>query len=140
MSAPSRILLEWKGERRFEAGREGRPRILLDGDGVVSPTPPDALLAALASCISVDVVDILAKRRTPVETYNVEVLGVRVDTIPRRFNHITLNITIKGAGIERSHAEHAIDLGVTKYCSVGASLDPGIPVVWNLYLNESAVV
>ncbi|MEO8577126.1 MAG: OsmC family protein [Gemmatimonadales bacterium] len=140
MSAPSRILLDWKGERRFEAGREGKPPILLDGDGVVSPTPPDALLAALAGCISVDVVDILAKRRTPVETYGVEVLGVRVDTIPRRFNHITLNISIRGAGIERAHAEHAIDLAVTKYCSVGASLDPAIPVVWNLSLNEPAAV
>ena len=140
MSTPSRILLDWKGERRFEAGREGRPSILLDGDGVVSPTPPDALLAALAGCISVDVVDILAKRRTPVESYGVEVLGVRADTIPRRFVHITLNITIRGEGIERAPAEHAIDLAVTKYCSVGASLDPGLPVVWNLSLNEPAAV
>ena len=138
MSAPSRILLDWKGERRFEAGREGKPAILLDGDGIAAPTPPDSLLAALAGCVSVDVVDILAKRRTPVETYGVEVLGVRVDTIPRRFNHITLNISIKGKGIERTHAEHAIELAVTKYCSVGASLDPGITVVWNLSLNEAA--
>lgn len=140
MSAPSRILVDWKGERRFEVGREGKPAILLDGDGLAAPTPPDALLAALAGCISVDVVDILAKRRTPVETYGVEVLGVRVDTIPRRFNHITLNISIKGAGIEPAHAEHAIDLAVTKYCSVGASLDQSIPIVWNLYLNEPAAV
>ena len=137
MSAPSRILVNWKTDRVFEAGREGKPPILLDGDGAQAPTPPDALLASLASCVSVDVVDILAKRRTPVEKYSVEALGERVDSIPRRFKHITLNISITGAGIERAPAEHAIDLAVTKYCSVRDSLAPDIRVEWNLSLNEA---
>ena len=137
MSAPSRILVNWKSDRIFEAGREGRPSITLDGDGNESPTPPDALLAALASCVSVDVVDILAKRRTPVEKYSVEILGERVDSIPRRFKHITMNISITGAGIERGPAEHAIDLAVNKYCSVRDSLDPEIPIDWNLSLNAA---
>jgi putative redox protein len=137
VSTPSRILVNWKSERIFEAGREGRPAVLLDGDGIRAPTPPEALLASLASCVSVDVVDILAKRRTPVEKYSVEALGERVDSIPRRFRHITLNISITGAGIERGPAEHAIDLAVSKYCSVRDSLAPDIPVVWNLSLNEA---
>ena len=130
-------MVNWLAERKFEAAREGRPSIVLDGDGNEAPTPPDGLLASLASCISVDVVDILAKRRTPVATYSVEVLGKRVDSIPRRFEHITLNIEITGAGIERGPAEHAIDLAVNKYCSVKDSLSPDIPVEWNLKLNEA---
>jgi putative redox protein len=130
------VLVEWKGERLFEAGRDGRPAVLLDGDGIAGPTPPDTLLAALASCVSVDVVDILAKRRTPVESYNVEIVGERVETVPRRFRHITINVTIKGHGIERAHAERAIDLAVNKYCSVKDSLDPDLPIVWTLSLNE----
>lgn len=138
MSGPSRILVDWKGDRQFEAMREGRPSILIDGDGNAGPTPPDTLLAALAACVSVDVVDILAKRRTPVETYHVEVLGERADTTPRKFTHITLNISIVGKTVEREQAERAIDLAVTKYCSVNDSLDPSIPVVWNLLLNETA--
>lgn len=138
MTTPSRILVNWKGDRKFEAAREGHPAILLDGDGNDAPSPPDALLAALASCVSVDVVDILAKRRTPVETFGVEVLGVRRDEVPRRFTGITLNFTITGKGIERVHADRAIDLAVNKYCSVKDSLDPNMPVVWNLHLNGSA--
>ena len=137
MTTPSRVLVNWKMERIFEAGREGRPAVLLDGDGIQAPTPPEALLASLASCVSVDVVDILAKRRTPVERYSVEALGERVDSIPRRFKHITLNVSITGAGIERGPAEHAIDLAVNKYCSVRDSLAPDIPIVWNLSLNEA---
>lgn len=136
MSTPSRILVDWKGNHIFDAGREGRPYVRLDGDGIDAPTPPDALLIALASCVSVDIVDILAKRRTPLEKYSVEALGERVDTIPRRFKHITLNISMTGAGIERAQAERAIELSVTKYCSVRDSLASDIPVVWNLSLNE----
>lgn len=127
--------VEWKGERKFSAGRQGRPAILLDGDGLAGPTPPDTLLGALASCVSVDVVDILAKRRTPVQALNVEIVGERVDTVPRRFSHITLGFTIVGEGIERVHAERAIELAVTKYCSVRDSLSPDIPVVWELTLG-----
>jgi putative redox protein len=137
VSTPSRVLVNWQTERIFEAAREGRPSILLDGDGLNAPSPPEALLASLAACVSVDVVDILAKRRTPVEKYSVEALGERVDSIPRRFRHITLNISITGAGIERAPAEHAIDLAVNKYCSVRDSLATDIPVVWNLLLNEA---
>jgi putative redox protein len=136
VSTPSRVLVNWVAERKFEAGREGRPSIMLDGDGNEAPSPPDGLLASLASCVSVDVVDILAKRRTPVEKYSVEVLGERADSIPRRFRHITLNIAITGAGIERGPAEHAIELAVNKYCSVRDSLAEDLPVVWNLSLNE----
>jgi putative redox protein len=137
VTTPNRVLVDWKGERNFEAGREGRPSILIDGDGQNAPSPPDVLLAALASCVSVDVVDILAKRRTPAETYHVEVLGERVDSIPRKFNHITLNFTITGAGIDRENAMRAIELSATKYCSVRDSLDPNIPIVLNLNLNGS---
>ena len=135
VSTPSRVQVEWKGEHNFDAGREGRPSIHLDGDGITGPTPPDALLIALGSCVSVDIVDILAKRRTPLEKYSVEVLGERVDTIPRRFRHIVLNISMTGAGIERVQAERAIELSVSKYCSVRDSLAADIPVVWNLELN-----
>src|SRR5665647_2027610 len=135
LTAPSRVLVDWRGDRKFECGREGRPSVLLDGDGNAGPTPPDALLAALASCVSVDVVDILAKCRSPVETFNVEVLGERVDTTPRRFKHITLNFTIAGEEIDSAQAVRAIDLSVTKYCSVKDSLNPNIPVVWHLVLN-----
>jgi putative redox protein len=139
LTTTSRVAVNWKSERLFEAGREGRPPILIDGDGNASISPPDALLAALGSCVSVDVVDILAKRRTPVQKYSVEVVGERVDTTPRRFKHITLNISIVGPGIERAQADRAIDLAVNKYCSVRDTLDLNMPVVWNLELNGSTV-
>jgi putative redox protein len=82
------------------------------------------------------VVEILAKRRTPVETLEIETVGKRVETTPRRLEHVVLKFKIAGKGIERVHAERAIELAVNKYCSVGASLDPGIKVEWELALVE----
>ena len=132
---PNRVHVRWQGGRRFDTGRPGGPVARIDADGVTGQGPVDALLSALATCVSVDVVDILAKRRTPVSTLDVEVVGTRVDTIPRRLQHVLLRFRITGAGVEREHAERAIDLSVTKYCSVRDSLDPKIPIEWELELD-----
>lgn len=132
---PSRVRVRWVGEHLFDTGRENGPFARLDGDGKTAQTPPEALLSALASCVSVDVVDILAKRRTPVESLAVDVLGQRVDTTPRHFRHITLNFSITGDGIEQVHAERAIELAITKYCSVRDSLREDIEVDWTLDLS-----
>lgn len=132
---PSRIRVKWAGGHLFDTGRENGPVARFDGDGKAAQTPPDALLSALGSCASVDVVDILEKRRTPVESLEVDVVGERVDTTPRRFRNITLNFTISGKGIERVHAERAVELAVTKYCSVRDSLAPDINVAWTIDLR-----
>jgi putative redox protein len=132
---PNRVHVRWAGERRFDAGRPGGPTLRLDGDGVSGQGPVDAVLSALASCVSVDIVDILAKRRTPVSTLTIDVTGERVTTIPRRLRRVLLDFHIDGAGIERAHAERAIDLSITKYCSVRDSLAPDIEVEWTLTLN-----
>lgn len=134
---PSRVRVKWVGEHLFDTGRENGPVARFDGDGKTAQTPPDALLSALASCVSVDVVDILAKRRTPVESLQVDVVGERVDTTPRHFRHITLNFAIGGKGIERDQAERAVELAVTKYCSVRDSLREDIEVEWRLHLTAT---
>ena len=131
---PARVRVKWAGEHRFDTGPENGPIARLDGDGKTAQTPPEALLSALASCVSVDIVDILAKRRTPVESLEVDVVGERVDTTPRRFHHITLNFAIAGKGIERDQVERAVELAVTKYCSVRDSLREDIGVDWTIDL------
>ena len=131
---PSNIVAKWVGGHRFDTGRPGGPVARLEAGGETGQSPPDALLSALASCSAIDVVDILAKRRTPVSSLEVNVIGERVDTIPRRFKHITLQYRIGGEGIDRDQAERAITLAVTKYCSVRDSLREDIVIDWTLEL------
>lgn len=135
MSEPSRVSVKWVGDRVFDSGRPGRPTARVDGDGKTAPSPVDTLLNALATCSAVDVVDILAKRRTPVESLEIDVVAKRVDTVPRRLEHVMLTYRIGGAGIERVHAERAVQLAVTKYCSVRDSLRPDVPVEWTIELE-----
>jgi putative redox protein len=132
---PSRIHIAWAGGHQFDAGRPGGPTLRVDGDGVTAQSPVDALLTALATCSAADVVDILAKRRTPVERLDVDVVGERVNTVPRRFRHVLMEFRVDGVGIERVHAERAVELAVTKYCSVRASLAPDLAIEWTLTLN-----
>ncbi len=132
------VVVRWDGDHRFDASRLGSERVIrIDADALTGPGPVDTLLSALASCTSVDVVDILEKRRTPVTGLTVEVSGDRADATPAKLTRIVLSYRMRGVGIERVHAERAIELAVTKYCSVRDSLDPAIPVEWKLELEES---
>jgi len=134
--APQVMITKWMGDQEFASSKPGGPAILMDSHGKTGPGPMEALMAALAACSATDVVEILAKRRTPVAALEIETVGKRVETTPRRFEHVVMKFKITGKGIERVHAERAIDLAVTKYCSVGASLDPVIKVEWELALAE----
>src|SRR3954447_10515238 len=101
---PSRIHVDWVGGHRFDAGRPGGPTARIDGEGETGQSPPETLLSALATCVSYDVVDILEKQRTPISSLSIDIVGERVDMVPRRYKHITLNFKIGGRGIEKAKA------------------------------------
>jgi len=125
----------WQGERRYDTGRVGQPAARIDGDTVTGQSPPDALLSALATCSAMDVVDILAKRHTPVSAMEVEVVGERRAEHPRRFVAIDLTYHITGSEVERSHAERAVALSLERYCTVAASLASDIVMHTVVTLN-----
>jgi putative redox protein len=131
----NRVRVTWIGGQAFDCARPGGPAARVDGNAKTGPSPVDTLLNALACCTAIDVVAILEKRRTPVATLDVEVAGARKDAVPSRLTGINLVFQITGNGIERVHAERAIELAVTKYCSVRDSLDPELPITWDLVLN-----
>lgn len=132
---PVNLRITWAGEKRFDGGRPGGPTQRMDGSGTTGPSPVDTLINALAGCAAVDVVEILEKRRTPVESLVIEAHAERADAIPARVTSVRLDYHITGAGIDRANAERAIDLAINKYCSVRNSLNPDIPVKFSLTLN-----
>ncbi len=134
----STVRLSWDGERRFDVGRPGGPTIRLDGNAETGPSPVDALVSALAACTAVDVVDILAKRRTPLAALAIDAVGTRATTTPKRVVAAELTYHLTGDGVDRSHAERAVELAITKYCSVRDSLDPALPIHYSVVLNGDA--
>jgi putative redox protein len=131
----NKIRAVWKGAERFETGRDGASLARLDGTGETGQSPVDALLSALATCSGVDVVEILAKRRTPAEQCVIDVTATRRAETPRRVLRFDMEYRIDGAGIERQHAERAISLAIEKYCTVAATLKPDIVIETTLTLN-----
>ena len=82
-----------------------------------------------------DVLGILEKRRTPATHLHIDVEGKRANAVPARLTHIHLGYVIDGEGIDRGNTLRAIELAVTKYCSVRDSLDKSIEIDWSLVLN-----
>ena len=132
---PNVVHASWKGGQRFEAGRPDGPAFLIDGTGSAAQGPVDALLSALASCVSIDVVEILAKRKTPVSRFDITVTGQRADATPRRLVEVKLDFAMDGEGIDRPQATRAVDLSLNKYCSVRESMARDILFTWSLTLN-----
>ena len=131
----NRIRAVWQGAQRFDTGRGGGPTARLDGTNETGQSPVDALLSALATCSGVDVVEMLAKRRTPAERCEIDVTATRRAATPRRVLRFDLDYRIDGPGIERQHAERAIRLAIEKYCTVAATLNPDVVIETRLTLN-----
>jgi len=132
---PNKVEVRWTGGQTFEATAAGGKTMRIDGNREIAPSPVDTLLNALAACSAIDAVEILAKRRTPVRELIVHVTGDRAPATPARITRVLLAFEISGEGIERVHAERAIELAVNKYCSVRDTLDPQMPVEWTLDLK-----
>jgi putative redox protein len=129
------IEVEWLGGSEFEAGRAAGSKVRIDGDARRGPSPFDVLLASLATCASVDVVTILEKQRTPVKSLHVRVEAHRVESIPRRLSSAVLHFSIAAPGTTAQKVARAVELSVTKYCSVRSSLIADVPVTWTIELE-----
>ena len=132
------IVAHWSEGEAFDAGEPGKTLVRIDGNKVSGPGPVDMLLSALATCSAIDVVSILAKRRTPIASLDIDVRGERAQAVPARLTSIAIIYRIMGEGVDRESAEMAIELALNKYCSVRDSLDPSIPIEWTLVLNDTA--
>jgi len=124
------VRIRWTGEGlAFEGGPDGGPSIIVDSNLEKGPSPTHLLLLSLAACMGVDVKMILEKSRVPLESIEVEAVGVRAEEAPRRFLKITLTYFLRGPQEEHeAKLQRALDLSRDKYCSVMHSLDPAMEV------------
>lgn len=99
-------------------------------------TPLELLLLALGGCTGVDVVSILRKKREQVTGYQVEVRGHRRDEFPRKYTRMEVRHVVRGRGLSEKAVAQAIELSETKYCSVAATLSPGVEIVSSYEIIE----
>lgn len=92
-------------------------------------TPVELLLIALGSCTAVDVASIMRKKRERVTDYRVEISGERRAEHPRKYTRMEVRHIVRGHNISEKALAQAIELSDEKYCSVAATLRPGVEVV-----------
>ena len=100
-----------------------------DSERASAATPMELLLLALGGCTAVDVVSILKKKRERVTGYRVEVRGQRREEHPRAYTRIEVRHMVRGHGLSERAVASAVELSETKYCSVAATLRPGVELV-----------
>jgi putative redox protein len=126
------VTLRWVEEHLF-TGSDSHGHSVVIGRNPQNPDewagmkPSDLLLVAVAGCATWDVIEILQKQRVPLRELRVECTGEQGDTPPYTFTSIHNHYIASGA-VDPERLEKAIRLSEDKYCSVIATLRPGVPV------------
>ena len=120
-----RVSLRHEGGLRFVAGTGSGHEIVIDNAaGDTGARPTELVLAAIAGCTAMDVVEIMAKKRQVVDRYSVQVTGTQREKAPNIYTDITILHVVEG-NVETAAVARSIELSATRYCTVSAQLAGG---------------
>ena len=125
------ISASWDGNEGYVATTKAGATVLMgiDKDGNPGIGPMDMLLAGLAGCTMMDIVDILRKKRQIPANFQTKVRGnQRVDEYPYYFTDYTIEYLLWGDNLVQKDVAQAIKLSEEKYCSVGGTLSKAGPI------------
>jgi putative redox protein len=103
-----------------------------------APRPTELLLASLGGCTAMDVISILRKKQQAVSGFEVRVEGVRATDHPRVYTDIAVEYIVTGHAVDPAAVERAIELSVTKYCTVHAMLTKAANITHSYRIVEDA--
>ena len=127
-----KTITTWKTGQQFESVyREGKIEI----DGKTGYGPKALLLAGLAGCSGIDVVDILEKMRVVFADLKIEVETEQTDEHPRVFKDIHVHYYVTTSQDNRDKVIKAIDLSLDKYCGVSAMLKKNSKIHYTLTIQ-----
>lgn len=84
--------------------------------------PIETLLSSLASCMAVEIVAIIKKKRKEFIDLIIEVEGTRRETNPKSLTHIHMNIILISPDTDPNTLDKTVKLVLESYCSVSKSL------------------
>ncbi len=116
----------------YEAVTEDKIKVDLDASSEIGgegkgARPMELVLMGVGGCASIDLGLILKKQKQGLIDYSVEITAKRNDNAAKNFKSINLHFTLIG-DLDDSKVKRAIDLTLTKYCSVVLSLEKQIEI------------
>ena len=96
-------VLKWipEGHSYIATDSTGHSVVLSSTKEGIGMKPSELILSALAACSSVDVVDILQKKRTPLTSLEVQVTAEQDQDPPWTFRKIHMLFKLRGEGSDR---------------------------------------
>ena len=126
-----KTITTWKTGHQFESVyREGKIEI----DGKIGYGPKALLLAGLAGCSGIDVVDILEKMRVSFSEFIIDVEAEQTTEHPKVFTKVDITYRISTEAANEDKVRKAIELSLEKYCGVSAMLKKNSPVRYELVI------
>lgn len=138
--APGNVLVKWTGARQFIGTDSGKHSIVISSHDEANNTgmkPSELLLLALGSCSGYDVVSILEKKRITLQRLEIEIRSWQEPDPPWTFREIQLTYHLAGEGLNPKAVEQAIELSLTKYCSVASTLSGRAKIDYEYVIDGS---
>lgn len=133
-----KIDVTWLGKDfHMEAENETDGKIRIDGknnigglDGGLSPM--QLLLAGIGGCSAIDVISILEKQKQKLTDLKVEIDGdkQKLDAGYSEYKTIHMHFILSG-DLNPKKVERALELSITKYCSVSKALEKGSEISYD---------
>jgi putative redox protein len=99
--------------------------------------PKELLLAAIAGCSGMDVVELLRKMRVEIQKFEMEVSGNVSDTLPKVYTHMHIIYKLKGNNIDAAKVQKAVEMSQEKYCGVSAMLRKAMTISYEIKIVDS---
>ena len=138
-----KVDVNWLGKDfHMEAGNEEGGKIRIDGktnigglEGGMSPM--QLLLAGIGGCSAIDVISILEKQKQELKSLKVEVDGdkQKTDVGYSEYKSIHMHFILSG-NLDEKKVQRALDLSITKYCSVSKALEKGSEISYDFIITN----
>ncbi len=134
----TKATIQYAGDDYFVAVPPSGHALTIDikGERSNGAGPMELLLVALGACTAADIISILRKMREQVTAYRVEVRGEAREEYPKSFRKMEVRHLLRGRGIKSENVAKAIELSMTKYCGVAATLRPTAEIVSTFEIEE----
>jgi putative redox protein len=131
----------WDGEGlAFRAvGGSGYQVHFANPAGPAGTSPMELVALASGGCTASDVISILQKKQQQVTQFEVHVSGLRAAEHPKVFTEIDLEYVVTGHNLDPKAVERAIELSLTKYCSVNKTLESTAKITHHYRIVEAEV-
>ncbi len=97
--------------------------------------PMQTVAMALGACSAIDVVNMLRKARQDLAGFDVDVEYERAkDRIPAVFTDLHVHYSLEG-DVDPDKARRAVELSITKYCSVSKMLSETATITFSFSVN-----